>query len=345
MKRRVTQKDVAVAAGVHHTTVSMVFRNHPSIPAATCKQVRKIAERLGYAHDPMLSALAAYRTSQRPVAFHGTLAWLTNSGEGFDWKTSPHFTVYFNSIRQRAREHGYSIEEFDINAPGRSVKRMAGILRARNVSGLLVCPQPKAHTVIEFPWEDFSVVTFGYTLEKPKLHTVVAAFYRFIRQTIQEVRNRGYRRIGLVVNFEDDQRYDHNVLASYLVSEYLHANSISLPVPPYLDNYRVNPEALRIWFRKHRPDVIVSQDWRALEVLKKMGINPPKDVGLACAGFPPNVTHISGVGEDSKRIGEVATDLIVAMIQRGERGVPDKAQRILIEGDWVEGSTLKGPTK
>lgn len=339
MKRRVTQKDVALAAGVHHTTVSMVFRNHPSIPEATREQIRKIAEKLGYTHDPMLSALAAYRTSQRPVAFHGTLAWLTNSSEGFDWKTSPHFTVYFNAIRQRAREHGFSIEEFDIATPGQSVKRTASILRARNVSGLLLCPQPKAHTVIEFPWEDFSAVTFGYTLEKPKLHAIVAGFYRYMLQTTAEVRRRGYRRMGLVLNFADDQRYDHNVLASYLVSEFLHPSALS--IPPYLENYRENPDALRTWIAKYRPDVIVSQDWRVLNVLKKFGIKLPQDMGLACSGIPPDVAGLSGVREDCALIGKVATDLIVAMIQRGERGVPDKPQRILVEGDWVDGGTLK----
>ena len=339
MKRRVTQKDVAQAAGVHHTTVSMVFRNHPSIPVATREQIRKIAEKLGYAHDPMLSALAAYRTSQRPVAFHGTLAWLTNSSEGFDWKTSPHFSVYFNSIRQRARQHGYNIEEFDLNARGQNIKRIAGILRARNVSGLLLCPQPKANTVLEFPWEDFAVVAFGYTLEKPKLHAVVPGFYRYMLRTIAEVRRLGYRRIGMVLNYADDQRYDHNVLASYLVSEFLHSSTVS--IPPYMENYREKPDALRDWIAKYRPDAIVSQDWRVLNILKKFGIKLPKDLGLACSGIPPDVAQLSGVREDSALIGAVATDLIVAMIQRGERGVPDKPQRILVEGDWVDGSTLR----
>ncbi len=317
----------------------MVFRNHPSIPVATSNLIRKIAKKLGYAQDPMLSALAAYRTSQRPVAFQGTLAWLTNSNDGFDWKSSPHFSIYFKAVQQRARRHGYGVEEFDINAPGQSVKRVAGILRARNISGLLLCPQPKAHTQIDFPWKDFSAVTFGYTLEKPKLHTVVAAFYRDMLQMIHEVRQFGYQRIGLVVNFTDDQRYDHNVMASYLVSSYLHAQFP--PIAPCLDNYRENPEVLRKWITQHRPDAIVSQDWRVLDALKKLGIRSPRDIGLACAGFPPNLNGLSGFQEDCERIGAVATDLIVSMIQRGERGIPDKAQRILVEGDWVRGTTLR----
>ncbi|OJU98403.1 MAG: hypothetical protein BGO12_12485 [Verrucomicrobia bacterium 61-8] len=341
MRQRITQKDVAKAAGVHSTTVSMVFRNHPSIPEKTRCRVRDIASKLGYTHDPMLSALAAYRTSQRPASYQGALAWLSNSEGGFDWKTSPHFRVYYAAVQRRASSHGYQIADFDIHAAGSSARRVAGILRARNITGVLVCPQPAACTRIEFPWEDFSAVTFGYTLETPKLHTVAASFYRDIRQTMENVRKRGYERIGLVLNLSDDQRFDHYVLASYLVDEFLLRQTISLA--PLLENYREKPAVLRKWFQKYRPQVIVAQDWRVLAILRDQGIRVPEDVGFACAGLPLGTNEMTGVVEDSSRMGEVAVDLVVAMIQRGERGVPGKVQRILIEGDWVEGRTLGSP--
>ena len=84
--RRVTQLDVARRAGVHRATVSMALRNHPNIPPATRDRILKIAATLGYSPDPMLSALAAYRSRQRGPTFHGTLAWLANSAFGFDWR-------------------------------------------------------------------------------------------------------------------------------------------------------------------------------------------------------------------------------------------------------------------
>ncbi|HRE80630.1 MAG TPA: helix-turn-helix domain-containing protein, partial [Opitutaceae bacterium] len=84
--RRVTQLDVARKARVHRATVSMAFRNHPNIPAATRQRILQIAERMGYVPDPMLAALAAYRTRIRPSGYHGVIAWVVNSAFDFQWR-------------------------------------------------------------------------------------------------------------------------------------------------------------------------------------------------------------------------------------------------------------------
>jgi len=338
MRARVTQKQIAEAAGVHSTTVSLVFRNHPSIPEETRKRIREIAEKMGYAPDPMLSSLAAYRSSRRPAAFQGTLAWLFNSDLDFDWRASPHFSTYHRAAVDRAQMHGYRLESFDLNEHRKNPRQLAAIFRARNIQGLLLCPQPRAHTTIEFPWDAFSVVTFGYTLESPRFNRVAFAFFATMMRTVEKVRARGYQRIGLVLNPLDDARFKNNVLAAYLTSEYQRSRTI--PVPPLFDDYRERPELIEEWFSREKPDCIVCQDWRVLAVMRQLGIRPPSSVGLACAGFPAGVEGLSGVAEDSRRIGEVAADLLAAMVQRGERGVPSKAQDIVVEGDWIDGETL-----
>jgi LacI family transcriptional regulator/LacI family repressor for deo operon, udp, cdd, tsx, nupC, and nupG len=337
--KRVTQKQVAEAAGVHSTTVSMVFRNHPAIAKSTNERIRSIAQKMGYTPDPMLSALAAYRTSRRPPAFNGNLAWLTNSGDGFDWKTSPHFREYYRASCQRALDHGYRFEEFDIHAYRKSPTRLASILRSRNIRGILLCPQPHANTEIDFPWENFSLVTFGYSLLEPKVNRVAFAYYRSILRTLDAVLKRGYTRVGLVTLESDNARFEYNVLASYLAHHYTLTRKIS--IPPLLGDYRKQPKLLKPWLGKHQPDAIVCQDWRVLDALKTLNIYPPQDIGLACAGFPSGTLDLSGIQENSQEIAIAATDLLTAMVQRGERGVPPKAQQILIDGDWVEGTTLR----
>jgi len=314
----------------------MVFRNHPSIPDETRKRIRKLAEKMGYVHDPMLSALAAYRTSHRPVAFHGTMVWMTNSDE---WKASPHFVKYHEGIMARAGQHGYQIEEFDIHEYRNNPKRLASIMHSRNIQGILLCPQPSAHTVIDFPWEHFSVVTFGYSLQAPRFNTVAYAFYRSIRLILERVYQIGYKRVGLVLDADDDARFDYNVMAGYLLYEYQRAGALS--IQPLVSKYRNDPALLKAWLEQEKPDAIVCQDWRVGDLLKKLGYHAPKDIGLACAGFPMSATGFSGIQENSKDLAAPAVDLLAAMIQRGERGIPEKPQQILIDGDWVDGTTLK----
>lgn len=338
MEPRITQKQIAAAAGVHSTTVSLVFRNHPSIPEATRKRIRKLAAEMGYSPDPMLSSLAAYRSSQRPQAYHGMLAWVTNSRDGFDWRASPHFSQYYRAISDRAKQHGYGIDEFDIHTYRKNPRQLASILRARGIQGLLLCPQPKAHTAIELPWETFAVVTFGYTLQAPRFHSVAPTFLRSMLRTLAEVRRRRYNRVGLVLNPDEDDRFGSNVLAGYLADEY--RQNGKLRIPPLLKNYWEKPQLLADWITSQKPDCIVCQDWRVWGLLKHLGIRVPGVLGLACAGFPPGITGLTGIVEDSWHIGVAATDMIAAMIHRGERGVPAKAQQVLVDGDWTEGRTL-----
>ena len=253
----------------------MVFRNHPSIPENTRKRIRELAKKMGYTHDPMLTALAAYRTSHRPVAFHGTMVWMTNSGQGFDWKSSPHFSQYYKGVVSRAQLHGYQIEEFDIRKYQENPKRLASIMHSRNIQGILLCPQPKAHTVIELPWEDFSVVTFGYSLQAPRFNTIAFAFYRSIRLILERVYRLNYKRIGLVLDAGDDARYDYNIMAGYLLYEFQRQGK--LPVNPLVANYRDEPGLLQKWLKSEKPDAIVCQDWRVGNLLTKLAVQKTLD--------------------------------------------------------------------
>jgi LacI family transcriptional regulator/LacI family repressor for deo operon, udp, cdd, tsx, nupC, and nupG len=316
----------------------MVFRGHPNIPPKTSERILRIAAELGYAPDPMLSALAAYRSRHRPSTFHGTLAWLVNSAYGYDWRQRPHFRDYYEGAKARAQRHGYRIEVHDLNQPSLTPARAATILRARSITGVLLCPQPRPATTFEFPWENFSAVTFGYTLTNPRLHTVAPTQYRAMLQTVREVHRLGYRRIGLALHDEHDLRTDHNYLAGFLAGEHLTGGGLALPV---LGANYSDTAAVRAWLERHKPDAVISCDYQFLETLKRLGYRAPRDLGVACPVLPTDATRLAGFVENNQRIGAVAVDLVVAMIQRGERGVPSSAERIHVEGRWVPGHTLR----
>jgi DNA-binding LacI/PurR family transcriptional regulator len=341
--RRVTQQDIARKAGVHRATVSMAIKGHPNIPKETRERILAIAASLGYEPDPMLSALAAYRNRRRPATFHGTLAWLINSAYGFDWRDRtlrPHFSDYHEGATEQARRYGFQIEIFDFNARGMTPARMASILAARGIPGILLCPQPRPETNLEFPWQNFSAVTFGYSLATPRLHTVGATQYRAMRLTVRQIRRLGYRRIGLALDGDHDLRTDHNYLAGYLVEEHLAGAPRSAAVPilssPYPDH-----GAVTRWLKAHKPDAIVTGNYHFLDVLRSFGKHVPEDIGVACPLLPSADTELAGVIENSPEIGTVAVDFLIGMIHRQERGVPGNPQRIHVEGRWLEGKTLR----
>jgi LacI family transcriptional regulator/LacI family repressor for deo operon, udp, cdd, tsx, nupC, and nupG len=332
--RRITIRDIAAQCGVHFTTVSRALGNHPSIPEKTRRRVQAAAKKLGYVPDPMMGALMAYRSRRRPQSFQGTLAWLTNNEPPFNWKT--YFLEYYEGAEACAKRYGFNIEVFDLQTPGMNARRLAGILRSRGITGILVVPQPHPHTELRFPWENFSAVTFGYSLAKPCLHTVVSTQFRGQGLAMRELKAAGFEKIGFIFSPEHNERASHNYLAGYLVEEYLRTGEIR--IPPLTDMRQ-----FRAWYDKYRPEVIIASDdaEKNLRRIREAGLRVPQDVGFVSPLSSSRDAVLSGVYENSIRIGEAAMNLLVAMIRRGETGVPDTPQQILIPGIWKAGTTIQ----
>ena len=337
-EHRVTQQDVANIVGVNRSTVSLALKNHPSIPEATRQKIREAAAELGYTPDPMLSSLAAYRTRGNPQTYHGTLAWLVNNIPPFQWDECGMFLQNYLGAKNRAAIYGYSLETFDLQALQMSQARLAGVLRSRNISGILLCPQPRPNTRLDFPFEYFSSVTIGYSLRSPRLHTVSPSQFRAMVLTMQELYKLGYQRIGFAYMSDTDERVGHNFLAGYLVES--HINAPHVRIPPE-DAKKLDPARLKKWVSKYKIDAIVVES-PVLKMVKAAGIRCPEDLGVASASLSPDNKHeLAGVMESSYHAGEVAVDFIVAQIQQGFRGIPDQARQIHIEGKWVPGPSLR----
>lgn len=322
---------------MHVSTVCLALKAHPSIPANTRASIRRIARDIGYIPDPMLSALAAYRLQRRQVSgFQGTLAWLVNHTESADnrgWCSATQIRRYHEGATRRAHEYGYRLETFELDGPdGLQAARLASIFRARNIQGILLAPQPRARMVMHFPWRDFSLVTFGHSLEKPHLHTASPAHYLAMLKTMRELHRRGYRRPGFVQSATHDDRIAHQFLAAYLAEQKLQFPEF---IPPLLEDVSHSPQRLRDWIREYHPDVIATSDHQILRPLGNL-----RKIGVVCCGLPDRNPRLAGVVEASLHVGEVALDFLVGLIRRGERGIPRQPHFIHVEGHWTEGLSL-----
>lgn len=328
------------------STVSLALKGHPKISADTRSRIMQVAESLQYSPDPMLSALATYRNRIREQAFHGTLAWLVNAQPGYDWEKGPYYSSYYSGAAMRAEANGYHLEKFAINAEGITRSRLQSILRARNVGGLLLCPQPRAGMSMDFAWEDFASVTFGYSLVSPLLHTVASAHFLNTRHVVRELAARGYTRIGLVIDRTTDRRCGSNVYAGFLIEQELDERLTRLPA--FLDHDPVQTREekdygakLHQYIDEHKLDALLTSDYRILDILNAQGIRAPDEIAVAGLSLPSPDTRLAGVVEDSVQIGAVAMDFLVGMVQRGEKGVPASPIRTHLEGIWHEGETLR----
>lgn len=329
-------RTIAAKAKVSPMTVSLALRDHDSIPESTRLRIKGIANELGYRPDPVLRAFHSYRRNSRQVSFQGTLAWVDNFSRGHLLRAVPAFEAYFNGAKQRAEQLGYKLEKFWLGAPDMSQGRMTDILLVRNITGLLLPPQPDAHMELDLDWREFSVVTFGYTLARPRFHSVCNHHYQSVLTVIQRLRERGYERIGFALSVDTNERVQRHWLAGFLVDRQV------LPKKQWIEPLMIEagppkPDVVGRWVRRWNPDAVVAIDPLVAEAAQAAGVRVPEDVAFGLCGDTKYDTHFAHIDENSGVIGATAVDMLAGMLQRNERGIPTHPIRMMIEGVWVDG--------
>lgn len=346
MSTRVTQRELARLARVSHTTISLALRGHPSIPTATRERIARLAQRHHYRPDPALSALNAYRIDRAAPRFHGTLGWLTCFPTPHGWRGMIQAEGYYSGARDKAERLGYRLEEFWVAEPGLTARRLTQILLARGVRGLIVAPLPQAHGEIPLEWKHFSAAALGYSLAQPHLHVVMNHQFRNMKNLVGHLHAMGYRRIGFAMPAANDERVDHNYLSGYWIAQQSLPSPASRLQPLLAESF--DAPAFGKWFRTQHPDVVVVAASLAHTVvgwLKRDGWRVPDDVGVAVASTPFGDTYISGIDENVRMVGAMAVDTVVGMIHRNETGVPSNPWRILAEGTWFPGKTVRAQSR
>lgn len=337
MERRITTRDIAKALNCHPSTVSLALRNDPRLPAKTRALVQRTARKLGYRPDPMVQALAAYRTAIKPPSDHGTIAWLTNEAQ-LQIGPSYAFKRYFEGAQERAVALGYRLEEFALRAPGMSPRRMVQILQTRNINGVIVAPQPpgRIRSRIRLDWTSFSAVAISFSLGWPPLHLVTNHHLSTVQKAYRKLVSFGYRRIGICVDRVVNGRCNGGFLGGYFSEA---ARWPDHQIPPYVYD-AWTPSSLRAWFRAYKPQALIVHDSVFLENAREcLKVRVPDDVGMVC--LHGTSKGYACVDQNNREIGIAAVDLIVSMLHRNERGVPEVPRHVLIGSTWRNGSSVR----
>lgn len=332
--------DVAKLAGVHPSTVSLALRDHPSIPPATRERVRLAADKIGYQPHPLISALMTFRRSSRRGPRHTTLAFVTTSRPVDAWRVSRTLLDQLAGARERARLQGYHIEEFPLYTPGMTPARFNQVLRSRGILGLIIAPLRNDSDTAPIQWEHFAAVGLAFTLQRPAIPRVGNDHHHSIRLAITECRRRGYRRIGLVVPPSIMERVEEQWLAGYLVE---HTYPVLQVAPAPLIAESLPEENFLRWFRAERPDVILAGGHLdlILRALKRAGIRVPQDAGVVSLDLHVRDGTIAGIDQHSEEIGAAVVDHLIGRLHRNEVGVPVRAVRLHVMGEWREGATVR----
>ena len=336
MHRAVTIRDVAAAAGVHFTTVSLVLRNDPRIRPATAARVHAAVAKLGYRPNPMVMALMASVRGRKRSAV--TLAFCTH-WEDDSWKQVRPHRLFFDGARERAEAMGYRVEHFNLAQTGVTPERWSRIFVTRNIRGLILASFQTLVHELPLNWSEFSVVRIDPNPRNPHLDTVSTNQTQIVRVAFRQARARGYVRVGLATNQLWDERLGDTILSGFLTEQ------VSVPlrqrVAPFR-TYEWSQEAFSKWFRAAKPDALLAMnDTVVLGWLKSLGVRVPGNLGFISLDQIDNTGALAGMRKNHALLGASAIDMLVGKMHHNERGVPDFPRITLIAGKWIDGSSAR----
>ncbi len=317
-------------------TVSRALRGDPKVRPTTAQKVEAAAKALGYVRNPIADSFMKQVRSKRVLSGVSRIAWV--SPERVDRKSHV-VEAYYRGASEAARAHGFALDRFVLDE-SLSSGRLRGILQSREIRGLLISPTVSDVVDLDFNFEGFAAVSFGYSLRSPDLNRVTS--HHTVNQFVllDQLRGLGYRNILYVSSPQLERRLNFGWLASTLAYGQEHQSDMCVR-HMYLEDFErqlvegLDPASIA--------QVIVSSHLRLIDLLEAAGFRVPDDIGFAT----PTVRtgeyrgrRLSGIDQCSELIGSRAVELLADSLSMNRFGVPEHSSALLVTGKWCDGDTL-----
>ena len=335
---RTTLKHIAQHTGLSVAAVSMALRDHVSLPAATIARVKRAAAKLRYTPDPAGSALAAHRQRVRVHRDFSVIALVSNWARSDDWMRRESAQRLIAGASARARTYGYELQHLWARAEGMTAARFSRVLAARGIRGIILAPMEFPDSRFDLDWENFSVVTVERPARYAHFHHIVPNYYADVRLAWERLRERGYARIGMVIEGGLAERVAHQWEAAHAF-EQSRGDRVAPPVPTLVVNGATAKSVIRSWLEKHRPDAVISRYSDFLPIAATLRQSAPRNFGYASLNVVDDAPSVSGIVQHRDIMGATAVDVLHSLLHRNHRGPHKIAQGTQIDGTWHEGRT------
>ncbi len=288
---------------------------------------------MGYQPDPRLTSLMAQiRRSQKPRS-REVLAWVWFCPK--EEAATPFYSLVFDGARQRAERLGCVLEPFWIQDKDISPHKLHKALRTRGISGVLLSPANQYEPMtLDWDWSAFAVAIIGMKEWEPVLHRAGHDYYRSLWRCMQRLNELKAARPLFLLDQGMDERLHHMLSAGFRA---------------------MHPD------QEHAPDLIrlLSPNVPLKELAMPSALAP--DAVLTTGRLSaweyeiihhalPSVKHwitmnwsaesvAPGICTRYDLIAGAAVDLVLAQLHRNERGTPNPAKVVLLEGEWREATS------
>lgn len=341
-KQRFSQADIAEQLGVSKATVSLVLRGIGNFAKETEEKIRRLAREQGYVPDPMLGALSAYRRKEGENPFMGTLGFFLPRRPDLGWFLEP----LWKKGKQRARALGYAVERFSAALTDTKPHRLAKVLQARGIRGLIIGEKIRPEFWDQFPWHQFYSITITRTNINLPIDMVNHDATTACHHVWEECVKRGYRRLAVVLNRKGDQNIQKRSFYTFLGLKNDSPETFAENDLIYDDN--LTAASWKAWWKKGKPDVVICHNEDTINKIKAISPKALSGKDVACVSLQNPLGGISGIHLPPAEIMDSTLALLDHGIRHSLLGLSEHKRVVLLEGKWIEGKTLrkkKGPSK
>lgn len=338
-ERRPNMQQIADAAGVSKSAVSLALRNDPRIPQATRDRIHKVAQEMGYRRNAIVDSLMTQLRAGRQPSFLANLA-LINCSPLKDLTQNHTFRRLREGVQRRAEQLGYGVEEFWLQQPDMRPERLKQIIQTRGIRGLILVAAVSPDTIDDGYnkfWQDFACAVIGVTHPNNQLNCSSNDQYLTARSATRKVIELGYKRPLLVVPSEDDALLDDKFSAGF------YSAVRALPARERLDFVALDPSAPKkaiAAIQKLKPDVVITNKVELYDALVDVGVKIPRELGLVHLDWHDGISQLAGMRQNNRVVGSAGVDLVVGQLQKNEYGSQEFPKVVHIESVWVDGPSV-----
>lgn len=329
MPTSITLQILARRAGLSVAAVSYALRGSPKVSAETVARVRELAGRLGYRPNARVAELMSHIRSARPSRGGDVLAlvWL----EGTRSEANEFSRAVQAGASRRADARGFLLESFWLEEVEGSARRLADILRARGVAGVVFAPvQRRTRVELDWPWDAFALAVIGMAEWNQAVSRAGHHHFEAMRLALRSLAAAGARCPACWLHREDDERAHRGWRAAWLAAD-IPGASRRLRLAGATDKTPA-VESPRAWLERMKPDALVVSHVGELETLRAAGWWGAPDRTALLSWRPGR--QACGIDQGYDAIAESAVDLVIAQLRNNERGLPDPPQMLLFPGRW-----------
>ncbi|MFA5264048.1 MAG: LacI family DNA-binding transcriptional regulator [Opitutaceae bacterium] len=341
MARLPTIKDVASAAGVHFTTVSMALRGDPRLRPETRDRIFEAVARVGYRRNPVSESLSQRRSSGNAVAIAPRIAYLANRSPEEGMLKFAHYRLMIHGAREQAEAFGYGFEALFVDSGYHDSQSLYRYLKENAIKGVIIGAFEPTRRTLELPWEEFCVVKIDSRHMSPAATFVSNDQMQYVRLAFQKLRALSYRRIGLAIGVNDELGTGGLHTCGLLLEQ----SSIDrdqqvepLFFPPEASDSDV-AQMLGSWIKKGSVDAVISNSMSIRRLLGSSGARCPEDVACASVCMSQKTPSLAGVVANLDMIGRQVTGSLIALLRAEKHGIPESPTSTYVQGNWHDATS------